>query len=180
MMTPNVKRSDTIVRISVLLIIGCMVTGGGCSKPTEQSASPSGSDGVLTLEIAEKFVDDIFSVPISKFTSISDAAAEALGNHHGNLALGGLTSLSDRQAEALAKHEGELILAGLTSLSDTQAEALAKHDGNLWLDGLTELSDAQAEALAKHEDVLFVDYAKLPPSASKILKDAFMARRGVG
>ena len=70
MMTPTVKRWVMIVRISVLLAIGCMVTGGGCSK------SPG---GLLTVEIAEKFLADNDSVDLSQFTSIEDAAAEALG-----------------------------------------------------------------------------------------------------
>ena len=67
-MTPNVKRWDIIVRISVLFVIGCMVTGGGCSK------SPG---GLLTVEIAEKFLADNDSVDLSQFTSVEDAAAEA-------------------------------------------------------------------------------------------------------
>ena len=83
-------------------------------------------------------------------TSISDAAAAALGNHDSNLNLGGLTSISDAQAEAFAKHQG----------------------GYLALYGQTELSDDAAEALAKYEGRLSVAHAQLPPSASKILKDA--------
>ena len=117
MMTPNVKRSDIIIRISVILIIGCMVTGGGCSKPPRR---------LLTAEIAKKYVDNPFSVDTGQFTSIEDAAAEALGEHQGPLGLGGLRQLSDTQAKALGKYEGRLDLF---------------HD-------------------------------KLPPSASKILKDA--------
>ena len=58
-MTPNVKRWDMIFRISVLLAIGCMVTAGGCSK------SPG---GLLTVEIAEKFLADNDSVDLSQFT----------------------------------------------------------------------------------------------------------------
>ena len=116
-MTPNVKRWDMIVRISVLLVIGCMVTGGGCSK------SPG---GLLTVEIAEKFLADNDSVDLSQFTSVEDAAAESL----------------------------------------------AKHKGQLRLEGLTSLSDSAAEALGKHERYLGLDHYKLPPSASKILKDA--------
>ena len=162
-MTPNVKRWDMIVRIAVLLIIGCMVTGGGCSK------SPG---GLLTVEVAEQFLADNDSVDLSLFTSVEDAAAEALAKHDGGLGLGGLTSLSDAQAEALAKHDGVLGLGGLTSLSDAQAEALAKHRGVLYLGGLRSLSDTQAEALAKNEGYLGVDHDNLPPSASKILKDA--------
>ena len=67
---------------------------------------------------------------------------------------------------------GELALRGLTSLSDAAAEGLAKHQGVLNLTGLTSLSDAQAEALAKHEGDIYFNHDQLPPSASKILKDA--------
>ena len=82
-MTLAVERSNIIVRISVLLAIGCMVAGGGCSKPT---------GGLLTVEIAEKFLADNDSVDLSQFTSIEDAAAEALGkNRGGPLFLNGLT-----------------------------------------------------------------------------------------
>ena len=145
-MTPNVKRWDMIFRISVLLAIGCMVTAGGCSKPT---------DRLLTVEIAEKFLADNDSVDLSQFTSIEDAAAEALGkNRGGPLFLNGLTSLSDTAAEALAKHEG------------------VGFNGGLYLIGLTSLSDTAAQALAKCDGYVGLDHDKLPPSASKILEDA--------
>ena len=85
-MTPNVKRPDTIVRISVLLIIGCMVTGGGCSKPPER---------LLTAEIAKKYVANPFTVDTRQFTSIEDAAAEALVKYDGALGLNRLNTLSN-------------------------------------------------------------------------------------
>ena len=72
----------------------------------------------------------------------------------------------------MARHEGEIWLYGLTSLSDAAADALAKHKGYLGLAGLTELSEAAAEALGKNEGEVAVEHSKLPPSASKILKDA--------
>ena len=139
-MTPNVKRWDIIVRISVLFVIGCMVTGGGCSKLPER---------LLTAEIAEQSVAE-HNIDTDGFTSIEDAAAEVLANDNGTF----------------------LFLNGLSELSPASAEALAKYEGILELRGLTELSDAAAEALAKHEGKLRVRHAKLPPSASKILKDA--------
>ena len=79
--------------------------------------------------------------------------------------------------EALSKHHSTLYLDGLTSISDAAAEALAKHHGAkrgnlLGLNGLTSLSDYAAESLAKYEGKLKLDHDKLPPSASKILKDA--------
>ena len=185
-MTPDVKRWDKIVRISVLFVIGCMVTGCGPSKLPER---------LLTAEMAERWDGTNSPVDISQFTSIedeaaeelakhkrqlylvgltslSDGAAEALGKHEGTLFLWGLTSLSGAQAEGLAKHKGELLLDGLTSLSDKQAEGLAKHEGVLGLSGLTELSDYAAETLAKYRGEIYFDHDKLPPSASKVLKDA--------
>ena len=105
----------------------------------------------LTLKkIVQEFLQSN-ALYIEEFTSISDAAAEALAQHEGDLSLDGLTSLSDAAAEALAKHKGLLFLDGLTSLSDAVAKALAKHKGYLSLDGLTSLSDAAAQALAKHK-----------------------------
>ena len=127
MMAPPVKHSNRMVRIILLIIIGSMVTGVGCSK-LPQVLPP---EDLLTEEIAKQ-AD--FLTDLHKFSSIEDAAAESL----------------------------------------------AKHKGHLFLFGLTELSDDAAEALAKYEGELLVDFDKLPPSASKILKDAFMARRGVG
>jgi len=69
-----------------------------------------------------------------------------------------LTSLSEAAAQALGKHKGELILRGLTSLSDAAAQALGKHKGKLHLEGLTSLSDAAAQALAQHEGSLYLSY----------------------
>ena len=77
---------------------------------------------VLTLELAERFLKEGFS--ICEFTQIDDGAAEALANNKGSLLLDGLTNLSDKAAEALAKIEGYLDLNGLTSLSDKAAETL--------------------------------------------------------
>ena len=148
MIAPAVKQSNIFARISALLAISCMATGVGYSNPNS-SASDDASGSVLTVEIAKQYLADADSVDTKQFTSIEDAAAEALG-----------------------KHDGQLNLSGLTSVSDSQAEALAKHKGDLGLAGLTELSEAAAEALGKNEGEVAVDHSKLPPSASKILKDA--------
>jgi len=109
---------------------------------------------VLTLELAERFLKEGFS--IREFTQIEDGAAEALANHDGYLDLDGLTSLSDSPghialAEKLAKQEGGLSLDGLTSLSDKAAESIAIHhdlDGKLSLAGLTCLSNEAFNTLA--------------------------------
>ena len=53
---------------------------------------------------------------------LSDAAAEFLSKHDGNLNLPGITKLSNAAAEALYKQKGSLELSGLTELSDTLAE----------------------------------------------------------
>ena len=109
---------------------------------------------VLDLAKAEQFLVGEDFVVLSKMTSITDDAAEALSKHQGELGLSCLTELSDAAAEALSMHKGWLDLSGLTELSDAAADALAKHQGGLILDGLRELSDASAEALAKHQGEL--------------------------
>ena len=122
MIAPAVKQSNIFARISALLAISCMATGVGYSKPnllTEQSDSPNSSasddasGSVLTVEIANQYLADSASVKTDQFTSIKDAAAEALSKHDGDLYLRGLTSLSDVAAEALSKHEGNLWLLSL-------------------------------------------------------------------
>ena len=107
-------------------------------------------ENVLTKEIAEQFLADIFSVEIGDFQAIEDAAAESLRMHEGDLYLAELTLLSDAGAESLSNHKGCLYLDGLTELSDAQAASLGKHQGDLSLNGLTDLSDAVAEGLARH------------------------------
>lgn len=109
---------------------------------------------VLTVNDAKQFMQDIYSVDLSKFNSIDDKAAKELAKYEGELSLDGVTNLSDKAAESLAKFEGDLWLVGLTNLSDKAASALAKHKGWLYLNGLTSLSDQAAVSLAKHENGL--------------------------
>ena len=122
---------------------------------------------VLTKAIAEQFLaacleGDEDSVTLEYSTAIEDAAAEILSRCEGTtLYLHGLRSLSDEAAESLGNHKGgresawgHLRLIGLTSLSDAAAENLSKHEGALDLSGLTSLSDAAAENLSKHVDAL--------------------------
>jgi hypothetical protein len=90
--------------------------------------------------------------------------------------LGYLTSLSDAGAESLSKHEGDLDLRRLTTLSDgpghiALAESLSKQKGMVSLGGLTTLSDAAAESLSKCQDVR-ITLDNLPASAAQILRDA--------
>ena len=58
---------------------------------------------ILTTEIAERFLDDNDSVDLSEFTSIEDAAAQALAKHEGSLRLNQLESVSIAAAASLAK-----------------------------------------------------------------------------
>tara|TARA_B110000263_G_scaffold249480_1_gene267207 strand:- start:1132 stop:2865 length:1734 start_codon:yes stop_codon:yes gene_type:complete len=83
---------------------------------------------------------------------ISDAAADILSKHHGELVLD-LTELSDAAAEIFSKHKGDLYLNDLTSLSDAAAESLSKKEGGLRLNGLTTLSDLAAAQLGSHNNL---------------------------
>ena len=88
---------------------------------------------VLTEEIAKQFIKDD-TLDLDGLTTLSDAAAEVLAKHEGDLCLDNLTTLSDAVAVALGKHLGSLLsLTGLTSLSDAAAEALAKHEGEVFV-----------------------------------------------
>ena len=118
---------------------------------------------ILTKQIAERFLKDEDSVDLQRFTSIEDAAAQALAQHRGgDLDLDGLTSLSDAAAQALAQYEGTLSLNGLKKLSDAAAQALARHKGDyINLEGLTSLSDspghvALARKLAQRKGRLYL------------------------
>ena len=117
---------------------------------------------ILTKQIAERFLKDEDSVDLQRFTSIEDAAAQALAHYEGTLSLNGLKKLSDAAAQALARHKGGLSLRGLKKLSDVAAQALARHKGDcLNLSGLTSLSDspghvALAQALARHKGRLYL------------------------
>ena len=144
---------------------------------------------VLTVGIARKLPKGEFLLRLTEYTQIEDQAAAILSKLNCELYLDGLTEISDAAAESLANHQGLVLgLNGLTELSDSQAESLARHKwftlpaglpvtGDLkgsmiFLGGLTTLSDEGAKSLAKKQGRIVVDHAKLPPSASKILKDA--------
>ena len=100
------------------------------------------SNDILTLEIAEQFLEDPDSISFGCYTSIEDAAAESLSKYQGNLNLYGLTELSDAAAESLSKHKGATLdLTGLTEFSDSAAEALAKYRGCLYDGGLIQKNE---------------------------------------
>jgi len=42
--------------------------------------------------------------------------------------------LSDAAAESLSKHKGDLVLRGVTSLSDVAAKSLSNHKGSVEFD----------------------------------------------
>ena len=95
------------------------------------------------------------TVDLRGLESLSDAAANSLSKHTGELYLDELKSLSDSPghvalARKLASQKGELRL-GLKSPSDAAAEALSKHRGDLYFWHLESLSDAAAKALSKHK-----------------------------
>jgi hypothetical protein len=122
------------------------------------------------VALAEKLASQKDVLWLYGLKSLSDAAAEALSKHKGDLNLGSykltsqndslgyvalarklvsqkggshyFLSLSDTAAEAFSKHEGELDLSGLESLSDAAAESLSRHKGDLDLFNLTNLSDS--------------------------------------
>ncbi|MDA7520234.1 hypothetical protein N8503_01575 [Akkermansiaceae bacterium] len=104
--------------------------------------------GDLTKELAEQWAN-----------SIDDVAAAILANLDQQhffplLDLSGLDELSDAAAESLSKHEGDLDLYGLKKLSDAAAESLSKHQEGLSLNGRIELSAAGEKSLSKYRGVL--------------------------
>jgi hypothetical protein len=72
--------------------------------------------------------------------------------------LNGLTNLSDAAAETLGEHAGDISLDGLSGLSDAAAKSLGRHSYGLSLYGLTRLSDAAAGSLADHEESINLSY----------------------
>ena len=93
-------------------------------------------------------------------TSLSESAAEHLGNHYGRLSLNSVSSLSDQAAKKIIQN---IELDGLTALSPSLAAILAGgrkmkgnrgcpqgasgHVGGLSLGGIFELSDEAAKEL---------------------------------
>ena len=118
---------------------------------------------IIDEKIAQEFINDSDAVELRAAKELTDEAAEILAGYEGGLYLTGLTSLSDAAAESLSKHVGDLNFSSwdqsglLTSLSDAAAESLSKHEGGLNLSGLTTLSDAAAESFSRHEGVLLFE-----------------------
>ncbi len=112
----------------------------------------------LTSEAATLFskLDDYDRPDFDEIHELDSDAARLLIENCPCLELPGLTSLSDATAEILSQHKGELLL-GLTSLSDAAAEALGTHTGNLYLEQLTSISKPGADKLGKHQGGLHLN-----------------------
>ena len=148
------------------------------------------ADKSLTLEVIQEFQDRIHDLRLSTFTSIEDAAADALPQYFKSemisegkihpvfspLFLQGLNSVSDRSARSLSKHRGYLSLSGLTTISDRTAKMLSRHRDTLHLDGLPTLSDAAAKSLSKHKGYLGLSGLS---GLSEAAADAFSNHQGV-
>jgi hypothetical protein len=89
-----------------------------------------------------------------RLESLSETAAEALGNVTGELYIFGISSLSGATAASLAKCKGPLCIPDLTDVSEEVAEGLAKHKGRLTLQGVKRMSDKAIESLCRHEGFL--------------------------
>jgi hypothetical protein len=106
---------------------------------------------VITLEIAQKFLDNKYSVNLNDYQEIENEAATALAHYQGNIHIG-LTRIDYSAAVSLASIKGSISFNRLTSLSDAAAKAFANHEGEiLYFDGLTSISDSVAESLGQHK-----------------------------
>lgn len=108
---------------------------------------------ILTKEKWLRYLDEGKIVDLSKFTGISDEAAESVeGNCGGDLDLCGLTDISSKLAKTLAKHgppAWEIDLSGLETLSEGAASELGKRIGGIRLNGLREITPTIARHLAQ-------------------------------
>jgi hypothetical protein len=84
-------------------------------------------ESVLTLAIAESYLQSQDSVDLSAFSQIDDDAATCLSRSHLYLKLNGLTQITDFAAQMLGNHSGMLALNGLAELPESVAESLSKH-----------------------------------------------------
>jgi hypothetical protein len=111
------------------------------------------------------------SLYLSGISTLSDNASASLMQHAGHLALG-LNTLSDRAADVIGNRVGSLSLGGLAAISDQAAERLAGHVGHLWLNSLTTLSDKAAASLSQHTtgDVFLEGVTTLSDKAAKTLR----------
>ncbi|MDB4327567.1 hypothetical protein N8343_07755 [Akkermansiaceae bacterium] len=109
---------------------------------------------ILDLADAEYYLKNLDGCDLSRATSITDEAAEALSiSSRTHLELSGLKDISDAAAQSLAKSKGSIDLNGLTTLSVAAAQALAEHTDQdyLFLEGLSELGFEAELALASSQ-----------------------------
>ena len=126
---------------------------------------------ILTLDIAEKFLNDNDSVDLDKFTFLEDAAAKVLAQYKGDLCLWSLKKLSNEAAQSLGEHKGILDLGGLKSLSETAAKHLSKHESLLNLTGLVKLGPKAAACLSTNHNIVY-PYILKPEAAAGALEVA--------
>ncbi len=140
---------------------------------------------ILTTEIAERFLKDNDSVDLSEFTSIEEAAAQALAKHEGSLCLKRLESLSIAAAASLAKvnplkgernyiqlhslsltpevaaqlaeYRGDQLSFRCTSVDLSTIQAFRPFGGQLWLGYVTHLDDKTATELASRSGGAYLD-----------------------
>ena len=123
---------------------------GHARRKLDQRANATGASEIrLTKEVAEIFLGGSFiDDELNMYTAIEDDAAEALAAYETGLSLKlhGITSLSEEAAENLGNSTIMLELNGLTELNVATARLLSKQR-LIFLDCLTELSDVAAETL---------------------------------
>jgi len=102
------------------------------------------------IALAKKLASKGEDINFPLLTSLSDGAAEVLGNHRGKLNLSSLAFLSEASAKSLGRHHGDLDLSSVASLSDQAAESLSRHHGELVLSKVSNLTDYGVMALVKH------------------------------
>jgi hypothetical protein len=112
----------------------------------------------LPLSVARELATHPGNLFLDKVASITEAVAEALGQHAGGcLSLDNVRMISWRAAGSLGRHAGDLSLNGLTRLHQTVALGLAQHAGELWLNGLAELEPLSAAMIARHRGHLHLN-----------------------
>lgn len=123
----------------------------------------------LPPEIAQEFCT-CTELRFFKLTSLTLAAAQALGNNQKIIYLPAVQSLDQECAQELAKISAYLSLTGLVELQPGVAEALGRHHGILNLGSLQVLSISDAENLAMHRGPL---YLPCLPTNAPALREAF-------
>ena len=136
-------------------------------------------------EIAERFLEDNDSVDLSEFTSIEEAAAQALAKHEGSLRLNQLESVSIAAAASLAKvkplkgefnctqldslsltpkvaaqlaeYRGDQLCLDCASLDLSTIQAFRPFRGQLWPGNVTPLDDKTAAELAARSGGAYLD-----------------------